>query len=143
MVRPDPAILVIDDEPLLRMAIARSLHKDGFSTLQAASGADGLWAIDRHQFSCVLADVRLPDLMGQDFVRQCQRIAPTLPVVVMSGPDDGQHIANCLREGAAGCVSKPFSDTSVRAAVRLAIERITGRVGPAGASHPIPITRVH
>jgi two-component system KDP operon response regulator KdpE len=137
MLRLDPAILVIDDEPLLRAAIARSLHKDGFATLQAASGEDGLWAIDRHQFSCVLADVRLPDLTGHAFVRQCHRIAPTLPIVVMISNEDGQRAADCLREGAAGCVSKPFSDAVLRATVREAIDRITGRAKPAPV-HVIP-----
>jgi DNA-binding NtrC family response regulator len=126
-VRKDSAILVINDEPLVRASIARSLGGAGFRIVQAASGEDGLWAIDQHQFSCVVADFRLPDIDGHVFVRKCHRIAPTLPLVVMSGPEDGAAAAQCLHEGAVDWLFKPFSPTNVRAMVCQAIERSASR----------------
>jgi DNA-binding NtrC family response regulator len=122
-VRKDSAILVIDDEPAIRAAIARSLGNAGFEIVQAASAEHGLWAIDQHQFSCVLTAFRLPDLDGRMFVRQCHRVAPTLPVIVMGAPEDGAGAAQCLCEGAVDWLSKPFSDSNVCGVVRKAIDQ--------------------
>jgi len=126
-VREESAILVIDDEPLSRAAIARSLGSAGFKIVQAASGEDGLWAIDQHQFSCVVTEFRLPDLDGHAFVRKCHRIAPTLPVIVMSAPEDGQDAAQCLDEGAIEFLPKPFSTSNICGIVRQAIEKSASR----------------
>jgi DNA-binding NtrC family response regulator len=122
-VRKDSAILVIDDEPLARAAIARSLGGAGFEIVQAARGEDGLWAIDQHQFSCVLTEFRLPDIDGHVFLRKCHRIAPTLPVIVIGGPEDGADAAQCVREGAVDWLSKPFSSSNVCVMVRRAIDK--------------------
>lgn len=130
--RKDSAILVVDDEAVSRVAIARSLSGAGFKIVQAATGEDGLWAIDQHQFSCVLADFRLPDIDGQIFARQCHRIAPTLPLIVMSETQDGAAAAQCLEEGAVGCLLKPLSSNKVLLAVSSAIEKCAGRPGVAG-----------
>jgi len=115
------AILVIDDEPLLRTAIARTLRRGGFEIVQAASGQEGLWAIDQHQFSCVITDLQMAGLGGREFVRRCHRLAPTLPVVVLTSPEDTQHAAECLRDGAVDTLCKPFSDSDLRSVVRHAI----------------------
>ncbi len=125
--RRDSAILVIDNEPLIRAAIARSLGNAGFEIIQAASGEHGLWAIDQHQFSCVLTAFRLPDLDGRMFVRQCHRLAPTLPVIVMAAPEDGADAAQCLCEGAVDWLSKPVSDSNVCVVVRKAIDKSDSR----------------
>jgi DNA-binding NtrC family response regulator len=133
-VRKESAILVIDDEPLSRAAIARWLGSAGFKIVQAASGEDGLWAIDQHQFSCVVTDFRLPDLDAHAFVRKCHRIAPTLPVVVMSAPEDGQDAAQCLHEGASELLPKPFSSSNICVIVRQAIEKSASRLRPCVAA---------
>ncbi|HEX4802254.1 MAG TPA: response regulator [Myxococcaceae bacterium] len=131
----DSAILVIDDEPLTRASIARSLGGAGFKIVQAATGEDGLWAIDQHQFSCVLAHFRLPDIDGQIFARKCHRIAPTLPLIMLSEAEDGPAAAQCLGEGAVGCLCKPFSSTKVLEVVSQAIEKSTSRPRTASARH--------
>ncbi len=119
----DSAILVIDDEPLLRSAMARTLRTVGFDIVQAASGEEGLWAIDQHQFSCVITDLEMPGLGGREFVRRCHRLAPTLPVVVLTSPEHKNHVAGCLEDGAVDCLCKPFSDADLRSIVRHAIDQ--------------------
>ena len=125
--REHSAILVVDDEPAIRASIARSLNEDGFKIVQAVTGEDGLWAIDQHQFSCVLADFRLPDIDGQLFARKCHRIAPTLPLIVLSETQDGPAAARCLHEGAVECLLKPLSSNRVRLAVSQAIGKSAAR----------------
>jgi DNA-binding NtrC family response regulator len=128
------AILVIDDEPLLRSAIARTLRRGGFEIVQAASGQEGLWAIDQHQFSCVITDLQMAGLGGHEFVRRCHRLAPTLPVVVLTSPEDSEHAAECLRGGAVDALCKPFSDADLRSVVRHAISVAKARRGTARAA---------
>jgi DNA-binding NtrC family response regulator len=126
-VQKDLAILVIDDEQASRTAIARSLGNAGFDIVQSARGEDGLWAIDQHQFSCVLAEFRLPDIDGHAFIRQCHRIAPTLPLIVIGTAEDVADAAQCLSEGAASWLSKPLAESDVCFVVRQAIAKGAGR----------------
>ena len=131
----DSPILVVDDEPLTRASIARSLGGAGFQIVQAATGEDGLWAIDQHQFSCVLAHFRLPDIDGQIFARKCHRIAPTLPLIMLSEAEDGVAAAQCLDEGAVECLFKPFSSSKVLEVVSQAIEKSALRPRTAAGRH--------
>jgi DNA-binding NtrC family response regulator len=126
-VRNESAILVIDDEPGTRASLVRSLGNAGFRIVQAASGEHGLWAIEQHQFSCVVAEFRLPDIDGHVFVQKCHRIAPTLPVIVVSGPEDSMDAEQCMREGAVNWLSKPFSPTNACTMVCQAIEKNASR----------------
>lgn len=84
-------ILVIEDEPLVRLAIRRQLERLGHTVLDAGMGAAGLELLAAHpEIRLVIVDLRMPRMSGQEVVRRIRTDQPELPIVVMSGfiPDE-------------------------------------------------------
>ncbi len=99
-------ILVVDDEPMLREALADALRDEGYVTLEGADGREAVELFARERPDLVLMDVMMPVLDGRQalaLIRSAQSRPPT-PVVMMSaavGPD-------LLDASIAGYLAKPF-----------------------------------
>ena len=78
---------------------------------------------------CVITDVRMPEMSGIDLLRQLQRTAARLPVIVVTGHGDVQLAVEAMKAGAADFLEKPFDDERVLEAVRTALDsgRARGR----------------
>jgi CheY-like chemotaxis protein len=79
-------VLVVDDEPLVRLMIARVLARNGLETIQAASMAEALEmvAARRGEIGVVLSDLRMPSGGGGRLARQLGIGFPEVPIVLMS-----------------------------------------------------------
>ena len=99
-------ILVVDDEPMLREALADALRDEGYVTLEGADGREAVELFARERPDLVLMDVMMPVLDGRQalaLIRSAQPRPPT-PVVMMSaavGPE-------LLDASIAGYLAKPF-----------------------------------
>ena len=80
-------MLVIDDEPAVRIFAQRVLERVGFTVLTAANGREGLeeFARRRQEIVAVLVDLTMPQLDGMDVLRELHAVAPDTPVLIMSG----------------------------------------------------------
>ncbi|HEY3253832.1 MAG TPA: ATP-binding protein, partial [Polyangiaceae bacterium] len=78
-------ILIIDDEPLIRVQLQHVLESQGYAVIEAASGADGLAALEREAPCAVVLDVTLPDLSGIEVLRRIRSAGSTVPVILSSG----------------------------------------------------------
>jgi len=104
-------VLIVDDYDR-NLKLARDvLRAAGFRTLEAASGAEGIWLAVEHLPDVILMDLRLPDMDGADAARRLgdQARTASIPVVAVSslaleGRDDWLQAA-----GFAGCLEKPIS----------------------------------
>ena len=105
-----PAILLIDDEPLVITAARRALERSGFEVLSAVGGREGVQQFvgNRERIAAVLLDVNMPELSGPDTYAELQRHGLDVPVVLTSGY--GEEIAEAdFPEGLiAGFVPKPY-----------------------------------
>jgi two-component system chemotaxis response regulator CheY len=99
-------ILVVDDEPAVRILVGKILTSRGYLVSPATNGADALAVFKRTRPSLVMLDMRMPIMDGWGFVRALQEQDIWLPVLVMTSAEDGQNWANEI--GAAGYLSKPF-----------------------------------
>lgn len=121
--------LVIDDEPALRAVMRRLLTRIGYGVLDAPGGQEGLDLLEeRPDISCVLLDLTMPGLSGEETLRRIRVRRPALPVVVMSGYT-AQEIRERLDEPhRVGVLEKPFMLADLR--------RVIGEVvtvdGPGG-----------
>src|SRR4051794_37960414 len=81
-----PRILVVDDNAPARYALSRTLRKDGFEVLEAATGQDALTVADRESPDLVLLDVNLPDIHGFDVARRLKggERTRTTPILQLS-----------------------------------------------------------
>jgi CheY-like chemotaxis protein len=115
---PGRSVLVVDDEPALRLLLSRFLEGEDYRVESAANGVEALAAVRRHPPDAVLLDLVMPEMDGWDFLRACRATAELadLPVIVMSAtPNLGRQSLAELNVG--GCLSKPFDLDSVTGAL--------------------------
>jgi len=117
-------ILVIDDELLLRRALADYLDECGHQTVTAADGAEGLAIARAEHLDAVLVDLRMPRVDGLEVVATLKAEQPELPVVVVSGTGVLQDVIEAIRRGAWDYVTKPVRDMDEIAVI---IERVLER----------------
>jgi len=104
-------ILVLEDEPDVRDLAVRMLERLGYRVLPAASGAEGLQAAraSKRRIDLVLADVMLPEMRGEEFVRRLRAEQPHIKVLYMSGYSDGSALSRDVEESGAPFIGKPFT----------------------------------
>lgn len=78
-------VLVIDDDPLVRRVVVRTLKHHGHAAESAESLNEGLRLLAVLSFDVVVTDMYMPDQDGLDTLRTLKALVPTVPVVVMSG----------------------------------------------------------
>lgn len=104
-----PVVCIIDDEPSVRKGIANLLKSAGYQSVCFESGLSFLASPWRAQASCVLLDLCLNGLQGNEVQRRLKAQGSTLPVICMSAHASEQLIAQSLSEGAAQFLVKPFT----------------------------------
>ena len=125
-------VLVVDDEANITDLVATVLRYEGFDVETAASGRDGLEAVESFRPHLVVLDVMLPDLDGFEVQR---RLADEtrIPVVFLTAKDSTDDKVRGLTMGADDYVTKPFSLEELIARVRAVLRRAHGRDGaPSG-----------
>jgi PAS domain S-box-containing protein len=113
-------ILLVDDEPTIRSILRQGLESAGFQVIEAVDGVEGLGAFVRHRASIrmVLLDLSMPRMSGDEVFAEIQRVAPEVPVVLMSGYSQQEATAAIQGQGLAGFLSKPCSVREALAMVR-------------------------
>jgi CheY-like chemotaxis protein len=119
-----PRILVVDDDPMVCMAIEVCLQRQGFDVTVADGGESGLKALELSTFDVMLVDVFMPHMRGFESIRTFHEGAPGTPLIAMSGyafanfdtpaPD---FLQTTLDLGAVLCLRKPFTPSALLAAV--------------------------
>jgi two-component system, LuxR family, response regulator FixJ len=119
-------VCVIDDDDALRDSLTfllRTAHIDVVSFASAAAFLDAL--ADTHA-SCVITDVRMPDMSGIDLLRRLKELKIDVPVIVITGHGDVPMAVEAMKGGACDFLEKPFDDEVMLASVRGAMKRQDG-----------------
>jgi len=111
-----PHILVVDDDPMVCMAIEVYLERHNFRVTIADGGEAGLRALEGGKFDLMIVDIFMPHMRGFESIRVFHERAPTVPLIAMSGyafanlnspaPD---FLRMTLELGASRCLRKPFA----------------------------------
>ena len=119
-------ILVIDDEPQIRKFLRISLVSQGYTVLEAATGADGLSQAALGRPDVLVLDLGLPDMDGQQVLREFREWS-NAPVLVLSVRASEAQKVQALDGGANDYVTKPFGIQEFLARIRALL-----RQAPAG-----------
>jgi phosphoserine phosphatase RsbU/P len=106
-------ILVIDDDPMLRDIITRSLSAKGFEVEEAGDGEEGLQCMCRQSPDLLLCDVQMPRTDGLEVLKVVKDKYPHLPVIMISGAGFINDVVDALRLGAWDYLLKPFPSLAV------------------------------
>src|SRR5207247_10946881 len=79
---PQPNVLIIDDEPLMRISIADALKAEGCQVKVATTGLEGMDLIRKEPFEIVITDLRLPGMDGLQILQACKEASRTTGVIV-------------------------------------------------------------
>jgi CheY-like chemotaxis protein len=112
-------ILVVEDEPLIRMLAVDMLDVLGFAALEAADASEAL-AIDTEALkglAALMVDLGLPDLPGEEVVRRLLQKRPDLPVIVTSGSDAAGAVQRLGTQHALTILEKPYQLKDLERAV--------------------------
>ena len=110
------AIALVDDDALLRDALARLLEMSGMAVEQYHSGADFLSAAPTSQADCVVLDVQLGDISGIAVAQELRASRPEFPIVFITGSMDPVFERQADEIDSAAFLRKPFlRDTLVEA----------------------------
>jgi two-component system cell cycle sensor histidine kinase/response regulator CckA len=119
--RPTPArILVVDDEPIVRVQIRRMVEAHGYSVVEAPDGRSALALLEREKVDLVLLDVTMPDLDGTEVVREARARGHRVPIVLISGYADFPVETRLEPETYSGFLAKPFKLDDLIATIKLA-----------------------
>ncbi len=108
-------ILVVDDDPFLRLSIADLLEAAGFIVSEASDGAVALGMLAAQTADLIVLDHQMPNMNGDEFLRAraLDRTLSRIPVVMLPAT------ATTLQKGVGALVRKPFTVTGLLDAVNL------------------------
>ena len=109
-----PRVLVIDDNLEMARTVGEYLDANGFETVAAGSGAEGLAQFSAMPADAVLTDLRMKDLDGLDVLDGIRKFDPAAPVVIMTAFGAIDTAVEAIRRGAYHYVTKPFKLDVVR-----------------------------
>lgn len=117
-------ILVIDDDPAVRMTIRLVLEREGHTVKLATDGIAGMKAIKAGDIDLLIVDIFMPGMDGIETIREVRQHQPALPAIVISGTSlDGpgqqapDFLAMAVKLGAVRSLQKPFKPRDIIAAV--------------------------
>ena len=102
-------VLVIEDEPLLRISIRDALQKEGWTVDIAEDGVQGIALFERFLHEFVLTDLVMPRIGGMEVLRRVKLIQPATTVVIITAHGTVEKAVEAMREGAVDFFTKPFS----------------------------------
>jgi two-component system, NtrC family, response regulator AtoC len=101
-------ILLIDDEPELRQALAEAMTEAGYAVTEVGDGLEAAKLIGDKAFDLVLCDVRLPGIDGLALLRTVRKEAPLTDFILMTAYAEVGEAVAALKEGASDYLTKPF-----------------------------------
>jgi CheY-like chemotaxis protein len=132
----NPAVLVVDDEDVMRSMLTRTMEQEHYQVFGAADGVEALALLEAGlAVDLVITDLRMPRMDGRELMVELTRRYPHLPVVLISG----YYIGGT--DYPAPVLPKPFTPTALAARVRevFALRGQAGRLPPhPSQSSPLP-----
>lgn len=102
-------IVIVDDDHTMRTALHEALRAAGYETVQCASGEEANRVVEREEVHLVISDVRMPGKGGLALLKDCRRLFPALPFVMISGHATVTEAVEAMKAGAYDFLVKPFS----------------------------------
>ena len=118
-----PFIAVVDDEEPIRKALQRLLRAAGFEAEGYASGLAYLKAAAGRRPDCVLLDLHMPHMSGQQLLAQITKTTAHPPVVVITAHDTPETCDQCMAAGAAAYLRKPLDERLLFNAISAALSK--------------------
>jgi two-component system KDP operon response regulator KdpE len=115
-----PVIVVIEDDPAIRLFLRTGLIAYGFKVFEAGSGRQGIVEAGVRKPDLIILDLGLPDMDGVDVIKTIRKWS-ALPIIILSARSSEQHKIDALDAGADDYLTKPFGLGELLARIRVAM----------------------
>lgn len=116
-----PAVLIVDDETTIIESLEGILSDDGFEVMHAFNGYEALKKIESDSPDIVLLDIWMPGMDGIETLKEIKKIAPNLPVVMITGHGTIESAVGATKSGAYDFLEKPLSIDKVMVTINNAL----------------------
>jgi DNA-binding response OmpR family regulator len=116
-----PRIIIIDDDPQIRLMLRMTLEKAGYTVEEAANGKEGLCKHNREPAELIITDLIMPEQEGMETIAELRRDSPATKIIAISGGGflaPKNYLALAKEIGASCTLSKPIPQDSFLSAVR-------------------------
>ena len=94
-------ILIVDDEEIIVRLLSMSLRSDGYETVTAHSGEQGLEVFKSESPDIVVTDIKMPGMDGLELLKKIKEIDPEKEVIIVTGHGDIDSTITALQRGAS------------------------------------------
>jgi DNA-binding response OmpR family regulator len=119
---PTKRILVVDDEPNVRLVFRTALESAGYAVDEAGDGEAALAQLHKSPFDLILLDLKMPVLDGMETLRRLGEAGSVTPVVIVTAHGSVPDAVAAMRMGAIDVIPKPVSPATLRDVVAGALE---------------------
>ena len=119
----NPLLLLIEDDPQFQALLGTTLESHDYYVLAFTTGREGLIAARNRRPDLMVLDLGLPDIDGQDVIRQLRKWSE-LPIIVLSARDQESEITQALDNGADDYLTKPFSTAILMSRIKALLRRV-------------------
>lgn len=123
----DMTVHLIDDDDDLRESVKVFLEQEGFKTQAYASAIQFLQGLSKEDSGCIVTDVRMPGMSGEQLLETLAERKVFIPVIVITGHADVPLAVRAMKLGAVDLLEKPFRADDLIRAIRRALEFQSGR----------------
>ncbi|MDD5091802.1 MAG: response regulator [Candidatus Wallbacteria bacterium] len=106
-------VLIIDDLELVKSVLKRICEKLGLEAITAGSAEEGIALYQTASPQIVTMDITLPDMNGIEAVKKIKSLDPSARIIMITGADDRDKLAESLKAGACDYIVKPFDSERV------------------------------
>ena len=118
-----PTVFIIDDDRGMRQSMKDLVESVGLRAESFATGEEFLKRKGTNEPSCLVLDVRLPQMSGLDFQRQLAETGVEIPIIFVTAHGDVPMSVRALKSGAVEFLTKPFRDQDLLDAIQQALQR--------------------
>ena len=118
-------VLIVDDESAVRRVLSTTLRALGFEVVASSRGEEALSLLGVSKFDAILLDINMPGLGGIAVCRAVRRIAPTVPILMLTVRDEENDKVEALEAGADDYITKPFAIRELVARINAVMRRST------------------
>jgi len=124
-----PEVLIVEDEKLLRLMIAKLLQVSGYRVFTCGDSLQALELVEKKSFDLVITDLMMAGATGMDVLRATRKCQPRAKVIIITGTPSSQTLLEAKREGAYAYLRKPFQLKQFLSILKDAIEHTRMRYG--------------
>ena len=116
-----PIITVVDDDESVRESLPDLLKEFGFEAQMFSSAEEFLASESLAETGCLVLDVAMPGMTGPDLQQELKLRRQEIPIVFITAQRDEALRSRMLEQGAVECLFKPFSETALLQALKVAL----------------------